>query len=358
MAPNTTIDPALVDEGRNSIFPIKHRELWERFYKAHESTIWHVHEVSLVHDLDAWNALNDNERHFLSHVLGFFANSDLVVGQNLVSRFLSEVKILESQFFYGFQLAMENIHSEQYALLIDTYIKDPVEKERMFNAVHTLPCVGAKANWAKKWIDSDAPFGTRLVAFAIVEGLFFSGAFCSIYWLRDQKRCPPGLAVSNDFISRDEGLHTDHACFLYNNYVVNKMSQDEFGELMREAVQIELDFITSALPCSLLGINASLMSAYVKFVANRLSRQLGYEPLFSEGSGPKPSEGPTGPKPSEGPTGPKPSDGFGLKTSEAYQPFDFMNMICIPNKTNFFEGKVTEYKKSEPTVEGDPFADL
>jgi ribonucleoside-diphosphate reductase beta chain len=327
------IDPALIDEGRNSIFPIRHRELWERFYKAHESTIWHVHEVSLVHDLDVWNALTDNERYFLSHVLGFFSNSDLVVGENLATRFMREVKLLESQFFYGFQLAMENIHSEQYALLIDTYIKDPVEKNSLFNAVKTLPCVGSKANWAKKWIDSDAPFGTRLVAFAIVEGLFFSGAFCSIYWLRDQKRCPPGLATSNDFISRDEGLHTDHACFLYNNYVVNKMTQIEFSELMHSAVHIELDFITSALPCSLLGINAELMSAYVKYVANRLTRQLGYEPLFSEKS-------------------------VGLKAPEARQPFDFMNMICIPNKTNFFEGKVTEYKKSEPVAEGDPFADL
>jgi len=339
------LDPCLIDEDRNSIFPIRHPQLWNDFYKKHESTMWHAHEVDLSRDLDYWERLKDDERRFIGNVLGFFASSDLIVAENITECFMSEVKILESKFFYGFQLMIENIHSEMYSLLIDTYIRDKDEKMRLFNAVKTLPCVEKKATWAKKWISGsetragkasmtrDCPsnrrsFPKRLIAFAIVEGLFFSGAFCSIYWLKSVHKCPPGLGLSNDFISRDEGLHTDHACFLYNNYITNKLTQEEYEEIMREAVNIEIEFITDSLNCALLGINSKLMTSYIKHVSNRLSKQLGFEPLFSE--------------------------------KEAVQPFDFMNQLGISNKSNFFEARPSEYKKGDIKVEGegDPFGDL
>ena len=261
-------------------------------------------------DLIDWeNKLNDNERHFVKHVLAFFAASDGIVNENLAEHFLSEVQYTEAKFFYGFQIAMENVHSETYSLLIDTYIKDTADKNYLFNAIDTMDCVRKKADWALRWIDQGS-FAERLVAFAAVEGIFFSGSFCSIFWLK-KRGLMPGLSFSNELISRDEGLHCDFACLLYNNHVVNKLSKDQVKQIILDAVEIEKEFILDALPVKLIGMNSDLMSQYIEFVADRLLQELGNEKIYN-----------------------------------ATNPFDFMDMISIQGKTNFFEKRVGEYQKA------------
>lgn len=253
--------------------------------------------------------MNDNERHFIKHVLAFFAASDGIVNENLAENFLSEVQYTEAKFFYGFQVAIENIHSETYSLLIDTYIKDKKEKDYLFNAIDTLDCVRKKADWALRWIEKGS-FAERLVAFAAVEGIFFSGSFCSIFWLK-KRGLMPGLSFSNELISRDEGLHCDFACLLYNNHVINKLSKEEVSKIILDAVEIEKEFILDALPVKLIGMNSDLMSQYIEFVADRLLVELGNEKVFN-----------------------------------VPNPFDFMEMISIQGKTNFFEKRVGEYQKA------------
>lgn len=296
------------NKGRFVIFPIQHHDIWEA-YKQAEASIWTAEEIDLSNDLGDWENLTDNERHFISHVLAFFAASDGIVNENLAENFVKEVQYAEAKFFYGFQIMMENIHSETYSLLIDTYIKDPEEKDKLFNAIDTIPCVQKKAEWALKWIESES-FAERLIAFAAVEGIFFSGSFCSIFWMK-KRGLMPGLTFSNELISRDEGMHTDFACLLYNNHLVNKLSKERITEIIVDAVAIEKEFVTDALPVSLIGMNAKLMGEYIDFVADRLLMQLGCEKVY-----------------------------------EAKNPFDFMDMISLQGKTNFFEKKVAEYQKA------------
>lgn len=318
-------EPLLEDEERLTILPIKYQDMWD-CYKKHEAAVWHAHEVDVARDKSDWDSLSANEKHFIKHILAFFASSDLIVADNLSNRFMREVKPVEAKCFYGFQLMMENIHSEVYSNMINAYITDENEKHKLFNAVKTVPCVGKKAAWAKKWIESSNVFAERLIAFALVEGIFFSGAFCSIYWLREEKKKMFGLAEGNDFIARDEGLHTDFACLLYR-YIVNRVSQERFAEILRDAVEVEIEFITDALPCKLLGINAKMMIEYIKFIANRITKQLNYEVVYPG----------------------------------AKQPFGFMNKILLENSTNFFEHQVSEYKKNVHQVTNnsdDIFQDL
>ncbi|GAA0873960.1 ribonucleotide-diphosphate reductase subunit beta [Wandonia haliotis] len=295
--------------GRFVLFPIQHDDIWA-FYKKAEASFWTAEEIDLSPDLIDWeNKLNDDERHFVKHVLAFFAASDGIVNENLAENFLSEVQYTEAKFFYGFQVAIENIHSETYSLLIDTYIKDSKEKNYLFNAIDTLDCVRKKANWALRWIE-EGSFAERLVAFAAVEGIFFSGSFCSIFWLK-KRGLMPGLSFSNELISRDEGLHCDFACLLYNNHVVNKLPKEKVKEIILDAVEIEKEFILDALPVKLIGMNSDLMSQYIEFVADRLLAELGCEKHFG-----------------------------------STNPFDFMDMISIQGKTNFFEKRVAEYQKA------------
>lgn len=297
------------NKNRFVLFPIQHDDIWN-FYKKAEASFWTAEEIDLQPDLIDWeNKLNDNERHFIKHVLAFFAASDGIVNENLAENFLSEVQFTEAKFFYGFQVAIENIHSETYSLLIDTYIKDKEEKNHLFNAIETLDCVRKKADWALRWIE-EGSFAERLVAFAAVEGIFFSGSFCSIFWLK-KRGLMPGLSFSNELISRDEGLHCDFACLLYNNYVVNKMPKEQIKEIILDAVKIEKEFILDALPVKLIGMNSDLMAQYIEFVADRLLVELGNEKVFN-----------------------------------ATNPFDFMEMISIQGKTNFFEKRVGEYQKA------------
>jgi ribonucleoside-diphosphate reductase beta chain len=297
------------NKNRFVLFPIQHDDIWN-FYKKAEASFWTAEEIDLQPDLIDWeNKLNDNERHFIKHVLAFFAASDGIVNENLAENFLSEVQFTEAKFFYGFQVAIENIHSETYSLLIDTYIKDKEEKNHLFNAIDTLDCVRKKADWALRWIE-EGSFAERLVAFAAVEGIFFSGSFCSIFWLK-KRGLMPGLSFSNELISRDEGLHCDFACLLYNNYVVNKMPKEKIKEIILDAVKIEKEFILDALPVKLIGMNSDLMAQYIEFVADRLLVELGNEKVFN-----------------------------------ATNPFDFMEMISIQGKTNFFEKRVGEYQKA------------
>lgn len=248
------------------LFPIQHWDIWE-YYKTHEASFWTAEEIDLGQDLKDWASLNDGERHFISHVLAFFAASDGIVNENLAVNFLSEVQYAEAKCFYGFQVMMENIHSETYSLLIDTYIKDPVEKDRLLNAIDTIPCVQKKAEWALRWIDNGT-FAERLIAFAAVEGIFFSGSFCSIFWLK-KRGLMPGLTFSNELISRDEGLHRDFACMLYTDHIKNKMPESEIYDIIRNAVEIEQEFVSDALPVSLIGMNAELMKQYIAFVTSR-----------------------------------------------------------------------------------------
>ncbi|MFD2526791.1 ribonucleoside-diphosphate reductase small subunit [Flavihumibacter stibioxidans] len=295
------------NKDRFVILPINYPRIWEK-YKQHEASFWTAEEIDLSADLSDWASLNDGERHFIAHVLAFFAASDGIVNENLAVNFMSEVQLPEARCFYGFQIMMENIHSETYALLIDTYIKDPVEKDRLFHAIDTVPAVKKKAEWALRWIENGS-FAQRLVAFAAVEGIFFSGSFCSIFWLK-KRGLMPGLTFSNELISRDEGLHCEFACLLYG-MLSQKLSQEEVYSIIGDAVTIEKEFITEALPVDLIGMNARLMQQYIEFVADRWLSELGYPKMFN-----------------------------------AANPFDFMEMISLQGKTNFFEKRVGDYQKS------------
>jgi len=302
-------EPLLIEnKNRFVLFPIQHGDIWQMYKKA-EASFWTAEEIDLAQDLVNWEGLNDGERHFISHVLAFFAASDGIVNENLGANFFNEVQYPEAKCFYGFQIMMENIHAETYSLLIDTYIKDPKEKQRLFHALETVPCVGRKAEWALKWINSDN-FAERLVAFAAVEGIFFSGSFCSIFWLK-KRGLMPGLTFSNELISRDEGLHCDFACLLYTDHLKRKLSADRVYEIIRDAVSIEQEFVTDALPVNLIGMNAKLMNEYIEFVADRLIQALGYPKIYNSSN-----------------------------------PFDFMEMISLQGKTNFFEKRVAEYQKA------------
>lgn len=300
------------------LFPIKYKDIWE-MYKKHEASFWTAEEIDLSHDLSDWEKLNDGERHFVTHVLAFFAASDGIVNENLAVNFMREVQLPEARCFYGFQIMIENIHSETYSLLIDTYIKDNKEKDRLFNAIETVPCVKRKADWALRWIENGT-FAERLIAFAAVEGIFFSGSFCSIFWLK-KRGLMPGLSFSNELISRDEGLHCDFACLLYS-MLQNKLSEEQVTAVIADAVEIEKEFVTDALPVALIGMNAKLMAQYIEFVADRLLDALGCRKIYN-----------------------------------ATNPFDFMEMISLQGKTNFFEKRVGEYQKAGVmgTKEGNTF---
>lgn len=303
-------EPILQDNpGRFVIFPIQHHDIWQ-FYKKSEANFWTAEEIDLQQDLYDWqHKLNDDERHFIKHVLAFFAASDGIVNENLAEHFVSEVQYTEAKFFYGFQIMMENIHSETYSLLIDTYIKDPKEKDFLFNAIDTLDCVSKKANWALRWI-SQGSFHERLIAFAAVEGIFFSGSFCSIFWLK-KRGLMPGLTFSNELISRDEGMHCDFACLLYNNHLIQRLPDETVKSIIMDAVAIEKEFVSDALPVNLIGMNAELMCRYIEFVADRLLVALGLPKVYV-----------------------------------VENPFPWMEMISITGKTNFFEKRVGDYQKA------------
>ena len=275
MSKNITEPLLIPDDNRFVMFPIKHNDIWE-MYKKQIDCFWRAEEIDLSKDLTNWESLNADERHFISMILAFFAASDGIVLENLASRFMSEIQVSEARAFYGFQIAMENIHSETYSLLIETYIKDKEEKSKLFNAIEHFPCIKKKSDWAQKWIhDNRSSFATRLVAFACVEGIFFSGAFCSIYWLK-KRGLMPGLTFSNELISRDEALHCEFAILLYSK-LLKKIDKVRIHELIKEAVDIETEFICEALPCRLIGMNSEMMSQYIRFVADRLCVQLGYK---------------------------------------------------------------------------------
>src|SRR5579872_6043463 len=295
------------NKDRFVILPINYPRIWE-MYKKHEASFWTAEEIDLSDDLKHWENLNSGEKHFVSHILAFFAASDGIVNENLAVNFMSEVQVPEARCFYGFQIMMENIHSETYALLIDTYIKDPAEKDRLFHAIDTVPAVQKKAAWALKWINNGT-FAQRLVAFAAVEGIFFSGSFCSIFWLK-KRGLMPGLTFSNELISRDEGMHCEFACLLYS-MLQHKLSQEDVYGIIKDAVEIEKEFITEALPVNLIGMNARLMQQYIEFVADRWLSELGYPKVY-----------------------------------KVSNPFDFMEMISLQGKTNFFEKRVGDYQKS------------
>jgi ribonucleoside-diphosphate reductase beta chain len=295
------------NKDRFVILPINYPRIWE-MYKKHEASFWTAEEIDLSDDLKHWENLNDGERHFISHILAFFAASDGIVNENLAVNFMSEVQVPEARCFYGFQIMMENIHSETYALLIDTYVKDPAEKDRLFHAIDTVPAVQKKAEWALKWINNGT-FAQRLVAFAAVEGIFFSGSFCSIFWLK-KRGLMPGLTFSNELISRDEGMHCEFACLLYG-MLSEQLSKQEATKVITDAVEIEKEFVTDALPVNLIGMNAKLMSQYIEFVADRWLVELGYDRVYN-----------------------------------ATNPFDFMEMISLQGKTNFFEKRVGDYQKN------------
>jgi ribonucleoside-diphosphate reductase beta chain len=306
-----TVEEPILKENPNRfvLFPIQHNDIWE-MYKKQEASIWTAEELDLSPDLVDWESkLNDDERFFIKHVLAFFAASDGIVNENLAENFLSEVQYTEAKFFYGFQVMMENIHSETYSLLIDTYIKDTKEKNYLFNAIETFEPVKKKADWAMRWIDNGS-YAERLISFAAVEGIFFSGSFCSIFWLK-KRGLMPGLTFSNELISRDEGLHCDFACMLYNNHLVNKLPKEQVQKIIADAVEIEKEFVTESLPVRLIGMNSDLMSQYIEFVADRLLTELGNDKIYNTSN-----------------------------------PFDFMDMINLQGKTNFFEKRVGEYQKA------------
>jgi ribonucleoside-diphosphate reductase beta chain len=304
------MEPILQENpGRFVVFPLKYHDIWE-FYKKSEASFWTAEEIDLATDITDWRTkLNDNERHFIKHVLAFFAASDGIVNENLAENFVKEVQYPEAKFFYGFQIMMENIHSETYSLLIDTYITDEAEKDYLFRAIDTIPAVQKKAEWALRWIKSST-FQERLVAFAAVEGIFFSGSFCSIFWLK-KRGLMPGLSFSNELISRDEGSHTDFAVHLHNHHIVDKVSPERIREILLSALEIEKEFIIDALPVKLIGMNSDLMSQYLEFVTDRLLIDLGCPAEFN-----------------------------------SQNPFDFMLNIALPRKTNFFENRVGEYQKA------------
>ena len=272
------MEPLLTENpNRFVLFPIQHNDVWQMYKKA-EASFWTAEEIDLSQDQKDWDSLNDGERHFISHVLAFFAASDGIVNENLAVNFMQEVQMAEARCFYGFQVMMENIHSETYSLLIDTYIKDPKQKDYLFNALETVPAVAKKGEWAIKWINSEN-FTERLIAFAAVEGIFFSGSFCSIFWLK-KRGLMPGLTFSNELISRDEGLHCDFACLLYKDHLQNKLPESRVHEIIKDAVQIEQEFVTDALPVNLIGMNAKSMNQYIEFVADRLLESLGYSKIY------------------------------------------------------------------------------
>jgi ribonucleoside-diphosphate reductase beta chain len=305
------VNEPILEENPNRfvLFPIKHDDIWQ-FYKKSEASFWTAEEIDLHQDLSDWGKrLNDDERHFIKHVLAFFAASDGIVNENLAENFVSEVQYTEAKFFYGFQIMMENIHSETYSLLIDTYIKDATEKDYLFNAIENMDCVRKKADWALRWIDNGS-FQERLIAFAAVEGIFFSGSFCSIFWLK-KRGLMPGLTFSNELISRDEGMHCDFACLLYNAHVNNKLPEDMLTSIIADAVTIEKEFVSDSLPVALIGMNATLMCQYIEFVADRLLAQLGAAKIYN-----------------------------------VENPFPWMDLISLQGKTNFFEKRVGDYQKS------------
>ena len=304
------LEPILQEnKDRFVIFPIQHHDLWE-WYKKSQASIWTAEEIDLHQDLSDWsNKLNDDERYFIKHILAFFAASDGIVNENLAENFVNEVQYSEAKFFYGFQIMMENIHSETYSLLIDTYVRDETEKSNLFNAIETFPAIKRKAEWALKWIESPS-FSERLIAFASVEGIFFSGSFCSIFWLK-KRGLMPGLTFSNELISRDEGMHCDFAVHLHENHLVNKVPKDRIREILVDALNIEREFITESLPVSLIGMNSKLMTQYLEFVTDGLLQDLGCEKEFNTAN-----------------------------------PFDFMEMISLQGKTNFFEKRVGDYQKA------------
>ena len=302
-------EPLLVENpARYVMFPITYPDIW-RVYKIQMDCFWRTEEIDTSKDLTDWNKLTDEERHFVKMVLAFFSSSDGIIVENLGTRFMREVQIPEARAFYGFQIMMENVHSETYSMLIDSYISNDTEKAECFNAIDNFPCIKKKADWALRWISDERSFGLRLIAFACVEGIFFSGAFCAIYWLK-KRGLMPGLTFSNELISRDEGMHTDFAVLLYSK-IVNKLSRERVIEIVKDAVAIEQEFICVALPCRLIGMNAKSMSTYIEFVADRLVVQFGYEKIYN-----------------------------------ANNPFDFMEMISIEGKTNFFEKRVSDYSLS------------
>jgi ribonucleoside-diphosphate reductase beta chain len=304
-----SVEPILQEnKDRFVLFPIKHNDIWEMYKKA-EASFWTAEEIDLSSDQTDWTTrLNDDERHFIKHVLAFFAASDGIVNENLAVNFMNEVQYPEARCFYGYQIMIENIHSETYSLLIDTYIKEPHEKDKLFHAIETIPAVKHKAEWALKWIENGG-FAERLIAFAAVEGIFFSGSFCSIFWLK-KRGLMPGLTFSNELISRDEGLHCDFACLLYSK-LVNQLPKEKVSEIITDAVSIEKEFVTESLPVRLIGMNADMMCQYIEFVADRLLLALGCSKVYN-----------------------------------ATNPFDFMELISLQGKTNFFEKRVAEYQKS------------
>jgi ribonucleoside-diphosphate reductase beta chain len=309
------------NKDRFVMFPLKYHDIWE-MYKTAEHSFWTAEEIDLAQDLTDWNEkLNDNEKHFIKMVLAFFAASDGIVNENLAENFLKEVQYPEAKSFYGFQIAMENVHSETYSLLIDTYIKDSVEKDRLFHAIDNFPSIMKKADWALKWINSES-FAERLIAFAAVEGIFFSGSFCSIFWLK-KRGLMPGLTFSNELISRDEGLHCQFATLLHNRYITNKVSAERIQEIICSAVDIEREFITESLPVSLIGMNSRLMEQYIEFTADFWLQALGCQKVYN-----------------------------------VENPFDFMDMISLQGKTNFFEKRVAEYQKvSDKAIDFDKLDD-
>lgn len=313
------IEPLLApDDNRFVMFPIQNQDIW-KMYKKQVDCFWRAEEIDLSKDLTHWDGLNEDEKKFISMILAFFAASDGIVLENLAQRFMSDVQVSEARAFYGFQIAMENIHSETYSLLIETYIKDKEEKHRLFNAISNYPCIKKKSDWAQKWIhDNRSSFATRLVAFACVEGIFFSGAFCSIFWLK-KRGLMPGLTFSNELISRDEALHCEFAVLLYSK-LVKKMDKSRIHEIIKEAVEIETEFICEALPCKLIGMNSQMMTQYIQFVADRLCVQLGYKKIYN-----------------------------------VVNPFDWMELISLEGKTNFFEKRVGDYALANKTQSKEAF---
>ena len=313
-------DEILLKKNKNRfvLFPIKYNDIYEEYKKA-ESTFWTTNEIDLSKDINDWNKLNNNEKYFIKNIIGFFAGSDGIIIENLALRFLNEIEIPEARSFYSYQIFNENIHSETYSLLIDTYIKDNEEKNKIFNSIENIPCIAKKASWAYKWIqNNEVNFATRLIAFAIVEGIFFSGSFCAIYWLK-KRGLMPGLTFSNELISKDEGMHCHFACLLYS-YIKNKLKKEIVHEIFKEAVEIEKEFITESIPCNMIGMNSIMMKQYIEFVSDRLLVQLGYSKIWN-----------------------------------TENPFDFMELISLRPKSNFFELRVGEYAKSTISENSDTF---
>ena len=315
----TFVEPLLApDDSRYVMFPIKYNDVWD-MYKKQIDLFWHVGELNLAQDLTDWEKLTVDEKHFISMVLAFFSSSDAIVTDNLAVRFMNEVQVSEVRAFYGFQIAMETIHSETYSLLIDTYIRDKEEKDRLFNAVTNFPCIAKKTSWAQRWLnDRRSSFASRLVAFAAIEGIFFSSSFAAIYWIK-KRGLMPGLTFSNELISRDEGLHCEFAVLLFSK-IVKKPTKKRIYEIIKEAVDIEKEFILESIPCRMIGMNSNLMSNYIEFVADRLCLQLGYDKIFG-----------------------------------TTNPFDFMELISVETKVNFFERTNSEYSLANKTVDKDVF---